>query len=83
MIERMLANTQYQVLKKIFSGGPHFGEVNFYEGKSKARVVLGEEFIRDIQGKVIIDFGCGEGTDRWASIGRRTTNSLPFPRPAL
>src|SRR5258707_430567 len=59
----MLENLQYNILKRAFSRGPNFGEGTAYLGKSKAKVVLGEEFLRNAAGKTIIDFGCGEGAE--------------------
>lgn len=34
-----------------------------YQNKSKLRVLLGEDFLSRIQGKVVVDFGCGEGLE--------------------
>ena len=33
-----------------------------YEGKSKLAVLMGTDFFNRIIGKIIIDFGCGEGS---------------------
>ncbi|MEO7143068.1 MAG: methyltransferase domain-containing protein, partial [Bryobacteraceae bacterium] len=34
-----------------------------YDGKSKLTVLMGNEIFTKISGKVVIDFGCGEGAD--------------------
>jgi SAM-dependent methyltransferase len=34
-----------------------------YAGKSKVRVLLGDDIIASMQGKDVIDFGCGAGTE--------------------
>ncbi len=58
----MLTNIQYQILKRISPVAPDCcGCV--YEGKSKLAVLMGDEFFTKIAGKVVIDFGCGEGAE--------------------
>jgi SAM-dependent methyltransferase len=59
----MFANLQYRILHRLFPAGPDFGDGTAYIGKSKARTVLGDEFLRSLSGKVVIDFGCGEGSE--------------------
>jgi SAM-dependent methyltransferase len=58
----MLSDIQYRILKAIC---PKVGDCcngRTYKSSSKL-VLLGEEFPRQIIGKTIIDFGCGEGTE--------------------
>src|ERR1700734_2259069 len=59
----MFTDLQYQILKKISPGSPDCCSGSVYEGKSKLVVLMGEEFFPRIAGKVVIDFGCGEGAD--------------------
>ena len=59
----MLNNLQYRILKKISPGEPDCCNGRAYEGKSKLRVLMGEDFFASIQGKVVLDFGCGQGTE--------------------
>jgi SAM-dependent methyltransferase len=59
----MLTNIQYRILKKISAGAPDCCSGSAYEGKSKLAVLMGADFFTRIAGKIIIDFGCGEGTD--------------------
>jgi len=59
----MLTNIQYRILKKISPGDPDCCSGRAYEGKSKLAVLLGDELFAKIRGKVVIDFGCGEGAD--------------------
>ena len=64
----MLTNIQYRILKKISPGAPEACRV--YEGKSKLAIVMGEGFFTKIQGKVVIDFGCGEGSQSVEMAGK-------------
>lgn len=57
----MFTNLQYQILKRISPGEPASGDGSVYDGKSKLRILLGDEFLSDLRNKVVIDFGCGEG----------------------
>jgi len=66
----MFANLQYQILKRISPGAPDCCSGRIYEGKSKLAVLMGDEFFAEIAGKVVIDFGCGEGTDALEMAGR-------------
>jgi SAM-dependent methyltransferase len=59
----MLTNLQYRVLKWISPAAPNGCAGSIYEGKSKLQMLLGNEFLRNIAGKTIIDFGCGHGTE--------------------
>lgn len=59
----MLTSIQYRVLKAISPGNPDCCSGNAYKGKSKVEVLLGEQFLRSIRGKTVIDFGCGEGSE--------------------
>jgi SAM-dependent methyltransferase len=59
----MLTRIQYQVLKTIFPIVPDERAESFYQGKSKLAVLMGADFFTRIQGKVVVDFGCGEGAD--------------------
>ena len=59
----MLTEIQCRILKRISPGAPDCCSGSVYEGKSKLAVLMGEEFFTKIAGKVIIDFGCGEGAD--------------------
>jgi SAM-dependent methyltransferase len=58
----MLDSFQYRILKRISPGNPNKG-ASVYEGKSKLAMLLGPDIFSRIAGKVVIDFGCGEGGD--------------------
>jgi SAM-dependent methyltransferase len=58
----MLTNFQVRILKRIAPGPSTNGECD-YEGTSKLAVLMGEDFFTRIAGKVVVDFGCGEGAD--------------------
>lgn len=59
----MLNGIQYRILKTISPAAPDCCTGSFYAGKSKLAVLLGEDFFAKIRGKVVVDFGCGEGAD--------------------
>jgi SAM-dependent methyltransferase len=59
----VLTNIQYRILRRISAGAPAHDEGCVYEGKSKLAALMGDEFFAKIAGKVVIDFGCGEGTE--------------------
>ncbi len=60
---QMLTSIQVQILKRISTEGPTGCDGSAYIGKSKLAVLMGNQFFTDIAGKVVIDFGCGEGAD--------------------
>src|SRR5687768_11907643 len=52
----------YRILKRISGDGDTgYMDGSVYIGRSKLEVLLGPQFWSDIGGKVVIDFGCGEG----------------------
>lgn len=57
----MWTTLQYKILKAICPGEPPGMDGAAYAGKSKLRVLLGAEMLREIQGKSVVDFGCGDG----------------------
>lgn len=59
----MLTNLQYRILKRISPGAPDCDSGSTYEGKSKLTILMGDEILNKIAGKVVIDFGCGEGSE--------------------
>jgi SAM-dependent methyltransferase len=59
----MLTEIQYRILKKLSPGAPGSCSGGAYQGKSKIAVQLGNDIFTRIAGKVVIDFGCGEGSD--------------------
>ncbi|MGO9970422.1 MAG: class I SAM-dependent methyltransferase [Bryobacteraceae bacterium] len=66
----MLTDIQYRILKRISPGGPDSSGGCVYQGKSKLAILMGAEFFAKIAGKVVIDFGCGEGTEAVEMAGR-------------
>jgi SAM-dependent methyltransferase len=59
----MLTNIQIKILKTISPGGATGCNGSAYIGKSKLAVLMGDNFFEEIAGKVVIDFGCGDGAD--------------------
>ncbi|HVV43642.1 MAG TPA: methyltransferase domain-containing protein [Bryobacteraceae bacterium] len=81
----MFANLQYRALMRMFPRGPNLGDGTAYAGQSKAKAVLGEEFLRSAAGRTIIDFGCGEGAEavEIARCGARRVIGLDFREEVL
>jgi SAM-dependent methyltransferase len=59
----VLTAIEVRILKWISPVAPRTCGPNVYEGKSKLSVLMGDGFFDRIAGKVVIDFGCGEGTE--------------------
>jgi SAM-dependent methyltransferase len=57
----VLTDLQFRILKNISPGAPASCSGEFYQGKSKLETLLGDDIVQRITGKVVIDFGCGEG----------------------
>jgi len=54
----------YNLLKKISKdGNTGYMDGSAYANKSKIETLIGKDFWHDIQNKVVIDFGCGIGSD--------------------
>ena len=59
----MITALQYQLLKRIAPHDPAGASGSAYRGRSKLAVLLGEDALRAIAGRTVIDFGCGEGRE--------------------
>jgi SAM-dependent methyltransferase len=59
----MLTNLQIQILKRISPGAPDCCTGSIYIGKSKLATLMGEDVFTRLAGKVVLDFGCGEGSE--------------------
>ena len=59
----MLTYLQYRILQTISPGASSACSGDAYEGKSKLAVLMGNDFFNKIAGRVVIDFGCGEGSE--------------------
>lgn len=54
----------YRLLKMIGKGGETgYMDGSAYANKSKLEALLGPDFWREIKDKVVVDFGCGSGSD--------------------
>jgi SAM-dependent methyltransferase len=53
----------YRFLRWYNSGGASAMDGSAYEGKSKLRVLLGDQLLLEIRDRDVIDFGCGEGSE--------------------
>jgi len=60
---KMLTEVQYRILKRLAPGPPNCCTGSVYRGKSKLAMLMGNDFFARVAGKVVIDFGCGEGDD--------------------
>jgi SAM-dependent methyltransferase len=54
---------QYHVLKRISPQEPGYLSGDVYRDKIKVKALLGDRLFDELRGKVVIDFGCGEGDD--------------------
>ncbi|MGH9575187.1 MAG: class I SAM-dependent methyltransferase [Candidatus Acidiferrales bacterium] len=54
---------QYRFLKWISPQEPRYMSGEVYKDKTKIRALLGDKLFDQLRGKVVIDFGCGEGND--------------------
>ncbi|MGO9231089.1 MAG: class I SAM-dependent methyltransferase [Bryobacteraceae bacterium] len=59
----MLTNIQCRILQWIAPQAPDYRGGCAGEAKSQLTVSLGGDFFSRISGKVVVDFGCGEGSD--------------------
>src|ERR1700736_2128830 len=59
----MLIGLQYRILRKAFPRTPNSAATSSYERDSKLETLVGSEFFNQISGRVVTDFGCGEGSD--------------------
>lgn len=63
VIGPVLSELQYRLLTKIAADVPQAMSGSAYAGKSKLRIVLGDELLALIRDRTVIDFGCGEGLE--------------------
>jgi SAM-dependent methyltransferase len=54
---------QYKLLRWIAREEPHHMSGAAYKNRSKVKVALGDRALEELRGKVVIDFGCGEGNE--------------------
>ena len=59
----MLTQLQYRILKIIAPSVRDHHGISAFEGKSKLKVLLGDDFLGRIKGQRVADFGCGEGSE--------------------
>jgi SAM-dependent methyltransferase len=57
----MWTDLQYRLLKRISPREPRYLSGATYAGKSKIKILLGEQVLQELRGKVVVDFGCGDG----------------------
>ena len=57
-----MADLEYWMLKKAYPRSPDLLNEEVYEGKSKL-TLLGDELIKKLQGRTVVDFGCGKGSE--------------------
>jgi SAM-dependent methyltransferase len=57
----VLTGLQYRMLRQIAPREPSYLSGEAYWGRSKLRCLFGDDLFEQVKGKVVIDFGCGEG----------------------
>jgi SAM-dependent methyltransferase len=57
----MLSEMQYRILRRIAPVDPDALSSAAYRDRSKLATLLGESVLRELAGRTVIDFGCGEG----------------------
>src|SRR5262249_6663319 len=61
--DSVLDRMQYRILRRISPGEPGYMSGDVYKEKIKIKALLGDQVFDQLRGKVVIDFGCGEGND--------------------
>jgi SAM-dependent methyltransferase len=81
----MFTALQYQILKRVAPGEPGCMSGAAYSGKSKLKVLLGDHLFSQIEGRTVIDFGCGDGADavEMARSGARAVIGVDIRQDAL
>lgn len=62
-MEAILEEIEYRLLRWISPGEPNVCSGEAYRGRSKIAILLGESLLSRVAGKIVIDFGCGEGEE--------------------
>ena len=57
----LFTDLQYRILKRVAPGEPGHLTGAAYAGKSKLSILLGPDLLDQLKGKVVVDFGCGDG----------------------
>lgn len=76
----------YQILRRISSDGETgYMDGSVYEGRSKMEVLFGPGVWKELEGKVVVDFGCGEGEQavEMAARGARRVIGLDIREDVL
>jgi len=55
------SNLQHRILKRVSPQEPRYLSGAIYAGKSKIKTLLGEGVLQELRGKIVVDFGCGDG----------------------
>lgn len=81
----MFDSLQYRLLKAIRPGEPPGMDGSAYAGKSKLRVLLGDALLNEMRDRVVIDFGCGDGSEavEMAQAGARRVIGIDIREGAL
>ncbi len=65
-----LDRLEYRLLRHFYPGGPNRFAGDPYQDSEKLEVLLGADALRDLKGKVVVDFGCGEGREAIGLVRR-------------
>ncbi len=80
-----MTTLQYRILRTLSPREPDVLSGAAYHGKSKLRTLLGEDFVRRIPGRTVVDFGCGDGLQaiELARFGARKVIGIDIREDAL
>jgi SAM-dependent methyltransferase len=80
-----IVEIQVRILRFISPRAPTSCSGGAYEGKSKLAVLFGSGIFDQLHGKVVVDFGCGEGNDavEMARMGARRVIGLDIREDVL
>lgn len=60
---RLLTQLQYRLLKRGWPSRPDLTSEIHFEGSFRVASIFGDELIQRLPGKIVADFGCGEGKE--------------------
>jgi SAM-dependent methyltransferase len=59
----VLTGLQHRILRRISPAGHQWSSEQAYTEQGKLTTLLGETLVREVSGKIVLDFGCGRGLE--------------------